>query len=129
MDYRYGFDSILQGFLKKRFHLDHQFEFFLFCFQFFWIFSFALNIFQAFFKFSNNGVKYLLLDAFLMGFSVKFPQNYSLDQLESHKIDLLHQKSTCDNAVFSPFLSDLLYFILSHFFYIMAFIKKVKQQN
>ena len=55
MDYRYTFDSILQGSSRKRFDFDQQFGLFLFCFKVFKFFFFELNIF---FKFSNNGIKY-----------------------------------------------------------------------
>ena len=55
MDYRYTFDSILQGSSRKRFDFDQQFGFFLFCFKVFWFSFFEVNIF---FKFSNNGIKY-----------------------------------------------------------------------
>ena len=55
MDYRYFFDSILQGFSRKRFDFYQQFGFFPFCFKVFLFFFFKLNIF---FKFSNNGIKY-----------------------------------------------------------------------
>ena len=55
MDYRYFFDSVLQGFSRKRFDFYQQFGFFPFCFKVFLFFFFKLNIF---FKFSNNGIKY-----------------------------------------------------------------------
>ena len=56
-----------------------------------------------------------LLNAFLTRFSLKFPWNCSLDQLESHKRDLFHQKSTCEMAAFSPFLCFTVFY-LSQFF-------------
>ena len=56
MNYRYTFDSILQGSSRKRLDFDQRFGFFLFCFKVFWFFFFELNIF---FKFSNNGIKYV----------------------------------------------------------------------
>ena len=60
-----------------------------------------------------------LLNAFLTRFSLKFPWNCSLDQLESFKRDLFHQKSTCEMAAFSPFLCfTVLYF--SRFFCIFS---------
>ena len=55
MDYRYTFNSILQGSLRKRFDFDQQFGFFLFCFKVFFFFFLELNIF---FKVRNNGIKY-----------------------------------------------------------------------
>ena len=33
MDYRYTFDSILQGFSRKHFDFDQKFGFFTFCFK------------------------------------------------------------------------------------------------
>ena len=57
MDYRYTFDSILQGSSRKRCNFDQQFGFFLFCFKVFWFFFFFFEL-NIFFKFSNNGIKY-----------------------------------------------------------------------
>ena len=83
---------------------------FFFDFKFFdffslnWIFSLNYAIME-----SNT----LLLNAFLASLSIKFPQNCSLDQPESHKRGLFHQKSTCEMAPLSPFLSVLFYLIFS----------------
>ena len=70
MDYRYTFDSTLQGFSRKRFDFYQQFGFFLFCFNVFWLFFFELNIF---FKFNNNGIKYFTTECLFSAPLYKVP--------------------------------------------------------
>ena len=70
MDCRYTFNSILQGFSRKRFDLYQQFGFFLFCFNVFWLFFFELNIF---FKFNNNGNKYFTTECLFSAPLYKVP--------------------------------------------------------
>ena len=119
MGYCYTFDSILQGFSRKRFDFYQQFGFFLFCFKVFWLFFFELNIF---FKFSNNGIKYFTTECLFSALLYKTPVNCSLDQLESHKRDLYHQKPTCEVVALSPFLSVLFDLIFSlSFLYFQIF--------
>ena len=117
MDYRYTFDSILQGFSSKRFDFGHWFGFFLFCFKVFWFFFFELN---TFFKFSNNEIKYFSAECLFSAPLSKISIDTSLDQLKSHKSDLFHQKSTCDMATLSPFPSVLFYFIFSFNFFLFS---------
>ena len=49
----------------------------------------------------------LCVDNFLTPFSLACPQKSLLDQLDSHKRNLFHQKFTCKMAVLSIFLSVL----------------------
>ena len=108
------FDSILQVFSSKCFDFVHQCRFFLFCCKVFWFFFFELSIFQNSFKFSNNGIKYFTAECFfLVPITLKSPQNCSLDQLESHKRYLFHQKSNCEMAALSPFLSVFVFYLIS----------------
>ena len=62
------FDSILEVFSSK--HFDQFVFFFFFCCKVFWLFFFELSIFQTYFNFSNNGIKYFPADCF---FSAHLP--------------------------------------------------------
>ena len=129
MVYRYTFDSILQGSSGKHLDFDQQFGFFLFCFKVFYFFSlnwiFSLN--SATME-SNTS----LLNAFLVPLSIKFPWNYSLDQLESRKRNLFHEKFTCEMSTLSPFFSvrfDLIFRLSFIYFQIYwCFLSEIKQQ-
>ena len=72
-NYRYIFDSILQGSSRKSLDFDQQCGFFLFYFKVFWFFFFKLIVFL---KFSNNRIKYFtaecLFSAGLYKVSIKF---------------------------------------------------------
>ena len=118
-DYRYTFDSVLQGFSRKRSDFGRQFGFFLFCFNIFWFHFFELNIF---FKFSNNGIKQFtaecLYTAPLSKVSIKF---FTGSAKIPQKRYVSSEVYLWDSRSFLISLC-LFYFIVSLSFFIFKFI-------